>query len=61
MAWQYLHSGQSPKESEYAAMLKKQADDLLDQILNGTMGLKLPDGTYDEDYSGFQDDFEIIL
>jgi len=52
MAWQYLHAGQSPKESTYASILKKQADEILKKIVNGEMGIKNPDGTWDEDYPG---------
>jgi len=67
MAWQYLHSGQTPQQSEYSDVLRKQADDLLNQILDGELGIKLDDGSWDEDYPGnankedSEGGFEIII
>lgn len=52
MAWQYLHSGKAPKQSNYAATLQNQADKLIDQIITRQMGIKLADGTWDDDYKG---------
>ena len=67
-AWQFLHTGQSPKQSEYAEGLRKEAIDLISEIRAGKIGIKMADGTWDEDYSGTQnkeekavEDMEIIL
>lgn len=49
-AFDFLHSGQAPKESEYGEHLEKKAMQLLERISSGKMALKLPDGTWDEDY-----------
>ena len=51
-AFDFLHSASSPKQSEYAKSLREQADELLDQITTGKLGVKLPDGTWDEDLTG---------
>lgn len=50
--WEFLHVGQKPAKSEYAKELYDKAMDLLAKIADGEMGLKLPDGTWDEDYAG---------
>lgn len=50
--YRFLLKGQTPKKSEYATSLEEKATGLLNSILDGRVGLKLPDGTWDEDYPG---------
>lgn len=65
--WKYIHSGQAPKANEYAKELMDEAKEIIDAIVNGEMGLKFSDGTWDEDYPGGNkedsapDNIEIIL
>ena len=51
-AYDFLHTGQAPVQSEYAKSLRDQAKELLKEISDGEIGLKLPDGTWDNDYPG---------
>lgn len=51
-AYFFIFTGQTPKQSEYAESLDKKGMDLLDAIADGKIGLKLPDGTWDDDYPG---------
>lgn len=51
-AYKFLLTGQAPKEGDYPKSLQAEADRLLTQILNGELGLKLPDGSWDTDYPG---------
>jgi hypothetical protein len=51
-AYYFLHTGQTPLQSEYAKNLKDDAMAELKLIKDGDMGLKLPDGSWDEDFPG---------
>ena len=51
-AYNFLQTGQTTEESGYARSLREEAFDLLDKIAGGEIGLKLPDGSWDEDYPG---------
>lgn len=51
-AYTFIHTGQTPQQSEYAKELKEEAFGLLDMIKDGKMGIKLPDGSWDEDLAG---------
>lgn len=66
-AYTMLLCGQQPQESEYAEILRKEAIELMDKIINGEIGLKLPDGSWDSDLPGknkedsLSDSLEILL
>lgn len=51
-AYFFILTGQTPKQSEYAENLDKKGMEILQQIADGKIGLKLPDGTWDDDYPG---------
>lgn len=57
-AYKFLLSGQSPDEIEFPKSLQDEAFELLHQIANGEIGLKLPDGTWDEDFPGTENSEE---
>jgi len=44
-AYSYLHKGAAPGKSDYSEILKKDADDLFDELLSGKIDLRNADGT----------------
>ena len=52
MAYKFLLTGQLSGEADYPKSLREEALEMLTQIQEGKIGLKLPDGSWDEDYPG---------
>lgn len=51
-AFEYTHGENSPKKSEKAEALMKKADELLNKILDGKLGLMFSDGSFHPKYPG---------
>lgn len=56
--YKYVHNSQAPKESENAKTLWQDANDLLDMIISGELGLMMPDGSFHPKYRGKSEDIE---
>ena len=57
-AWNFVLVGQLETDGAFPKRLRDEAFELLKEIKSGEIGLKLPDGTWDEDFSGTNSEAE---